>query len=88
MPNRRPDPEEWDEDESDEAANEFDEPDGADEPTVPCPYCERQIHEDAQRCPYCDQYISAEDAPPPRKAWWIIVGALVCLFLVFRWIAG
>ena len=34
-----------------------------DEPTVPCPYCHRKIHEDSQCCPYCEQYISREDAP-------------------------
>jgi len=26
--------------------------DEEDEPTVSCPHCRRQIHEDAQRCPY------------------------------------
>jgi DNA-directed RNA polymerase subunit RPC12/RpoP len=25
-----------------------------DEPTVPCPYCRREIPEDAVRCPYCE----------------------------------
>ena len=34
-----------------------------DDPTVPCPYCNRAIHEDAPRCPYCENYISAEDSP-------------------------
>ena len=58
------------------------------EPTVPCPYCRREIHEDAQRCPYCENYLSAEDAPPTRKSWWIIIGAALCLFAVYRWIAG
>jgi hypothetical protein len=62
------------------------EDEGDDEPTVPCPYCRRQIHEDAQRCPYCEQYLSDEDAPPARKPWWIIVGVIVCLLLVLRWI--
>ena len=58
------------------------------EPTVPCPYCRREIHEDSQRCPYCENYLSAEDAPPTRKPWWIIIGAALCLFAVYRWIAG
>lgn len=56
------------------------------EPTVPCPYCRREIHEDAQQCPYCEQYISREDAPPDRKPWWIVAGALVCLYIAWRWI--
>ena len=42
---------------------EYDVDEDDEEPTVSCPYCRRQIHEDAQRCPYCEQYISAEDAP-------------------------
>jgi hypothetical protein len=58
------------------------------EPTVPCPHCRRQIHEDAPRCPYCTHYISAEDAPPRRKPWWVVAGALACLYVVYRWIAG
>jgi hypothetical protein len=58
------------------------------EPTVPCPYCRREIHEDAQRCPYCERYISDEDAPPSRKPVWIVIGVLVCLYVVYRWISG
>jgi len=65
-----------------------DEPEEEDEPTVPCPYCKRQIHEDSQRCPYCEQYISEEDAPASRKPWWIVAGVVVCLYIVFRWISG
>jgi hypothetical protein len=56
------------------------------EPTDPCPYCQRLIPEDAPRCPYCEQYISQEDAPPGRKPWWIILGALACLAVVYFWI--
>lgn len=58
------------------------------EPTVPCPYCRREIHEDAQRCPYCEQYISEEDRPASTKPWWIVAGVAVCLYLVYRWIVG
>jgi hypothetical protein len=56
------------------------------EPTVPCPHCHRQVYEDAGRCPYCEQYISREDSPQARKPWWIVLGALVCLYAVYRWI--
>jgi hypothetical protein len=59
-----------------------------DEPTIPCPYCRAEIHEDAQQCHRCGNYISAEDAPPPRKPWWVIVGAIACLYAVYRWITG
>jgi hypothetical protein len=59
-----------------------------DEPTVPCPYCGREIHEESPRCPYCGNYLSAADAPPPRKPWWLVVGVVVCLYAVYRWIVG
>ena len=56
--------------------------------TNPCPYCARQIHEDSVRCPYCENYLSDEDAHPSRKPWWLIVGVLLCLYAVYRWIVG
>ena len=55
------------------------------EPTVPCPYCRREILEDAERCPYCEHYISKEDTPPERKPWWIVVGVIACLCVVYMW---
>jgi hypothetical protein len=70
---------EWDEDFGE--SNEDDE-----EPTVPCPYCKREIHEDAERCPHCEQYISDEDAPTTAKPWWIIVGVLLCFYAIYHWI--
>ena len=57
----------------------------ADTPTVPCPYCRHEIHEDAQRCPYCERYISAEDSPGQRRPWWVLVGVAICLYIVFSW---
>jgi hypothetical protein len=70
--------------------DDFDEDnsDDDDESTVPCPYCKREIHEDSQRCPYCEHYISREDAPAERKSWWIVVGVILCLYVVVRWITG
>jgi hypothetical protein len=59
--------------------------DDDEEPTIPCPYCRREIHEDSQRCPYCEHYVSREDAPPARKPWWIIIGVVACLYVVYRW---
>ena len=73
----------WDGDEDHEGD---DEEDGDD--TVPCPYCHQPVHEDAEWCPHCESYISAEDAPPARKPWWIIVGALACLAVVYVWVTG
>jgi hypothetical protein len=83
------DDEDWDENELDDGhhVEEFDEAEHDDEePTIPCPYCKRQIHEDAQWCPHCEQYISEEERPPKRKPWWLVGGVLLCLYAVYRWI--
>lgn len=56
--------------------------------TVSCPYCSRDIPEDTPRCPYCETYISEEDAPPAKKPWWIVIGVVICLYIVYRWHAG
>jgi len=81
-------------DESDWTDDDFDgEDSGADDwndrdedSTVPCPYCRREIFEDAVRCPHCGEYISEEDAPPLEKPWWIIVGAMLCLAAIPIWV--
>jgi uncharacterized paraquat-inducible protein A len=70
----------WD----DDVEDDFDD----DEPTIACPHCREEIHEDAQRCPRCGHYLSEEDAPPSRKPWWLIVGVIACLYLVYRWTVG
>jgi hypothetical protein len=81
------DDDEWDEDEDWE--DDVDEPPGdVDDSTIPCPYCERPVHEDSVRCPHCERFISEEDVQPTRKPWWIIVGALLALYVVYRWIVG
>ncbi len=85
---RRAEETEWDDDRWDEDdldADDWDDQD--DEPTVPCPYCRREIFEDSVRCPHCGEYISEEDALPGRKPWWIIVGALLGLVAILVWIA-
>jgi hypothetical protein len=81
MPLRIHDDDDWDKDEGwgDDSSPE-------EKPAVPCPYCRRLIPEDVPRCPYCENYISEEDAPPSAKPWWIVVGALVSLVVVYFWI--
>ena len=73
----------------DEDASDYEDGrEGDEDTTIPCPYCRRPIYEDSQRCPHCGNYISEEDAPAARKPWWIIVGALLVLYVVYRLIVG
>lgn len=88
MPRRAIDDDDWDDGDDDDWRDSTDDDSDAEELTVPCPYCDRQIPEDVVRCPYCENYISDEEAPPARKPWWIIIGALVCLYIVWRWTVG
>lgn len=81
------DPEDdFDVDDEEDADDDVDADD--DEPTIRCPYCRRQIHEDSQRCPYCEQYISAEDSPAEPKPWWIVAGVILCLLALLYWLVG
>jgi hypothetical protein len=73
----------WDDDETDDGD---DSEDSGDEPTVPCPYCRREILEDSPRCPSCDRYISAEDHAALRQPPWIIATALICLGIAIWWV--
>ena len=66
--------------------NDEDDGQGDGDTTTPCPYCRRPIYEDSLRCPHCGNYISEEDAPAARKPWWIILGAVLVLYVVYRWI--
>jgi len=83
---------EYDEDWEDEAKldedNDVDALDHEEEPTVSCPYCRERILEDAQGCPHCGTYISEEDRPSAPKSWWLLVGVVICLYLVYRWTVG
>jgi hypothetical protein len=65
--------------------SEYPDYDDDEEPTIPCPHCRREIHEDSDRCPYCERYLSKEDAPPARKPWWLIIGVAACLYVIYRW---
>jgi hypothetical protein len=60
--------------------------DSDDEPTVPCPYCRRDILEDSPRCPYCERYISEEDHASPKKPPWVIATAMICLGVAIWWV--
>jgi hypothetical protein len=91
MPNRVATDDDWEDDESgDEWTGDEDEeyvPDNDEgDATTPCPHCNEPIHQESEQCPNCGQYISEEDAPPNRKPWWIVLGAILCLFAVYLWI--
>jgi hypothetical protein len=62
-----------------------DDPEGDDDETVTCPYCLRPVYEDAERCPGCGQYLSRQDRPA-RHPWWLLLGVLVGLVVVIRWV--
>ena len=70
----------WEDDEAD-VGDESDE-----EPTVPCPYCRREILEDVPQCPSCGRSISAEDHAGQKRPLWIIATALICLGLAILWV--
>jgi hypothetical protein len=94
MPRWADEGDDWERDEDDwgvaddEDGDDADDSDDDDTETVPCPYCRREIAEDAERCPYCENYISAEDAPPARRPWWFIAGTVMCLVVIYFWIVG
>jgi predicted nucleic acid-binding Zn ribbon protein len=85
--NNQPDDGEDEDHDWDEADSDHDDADEDDneEPTIVCPNCRRQIHEDSQRCPYCEQYITEEDRERSSQPWWIILGAILALGMVFSW---
>ena len=63
-----------------------DESDQSDEPAEAiCPYCRRQISEEAQRCPHCGSYLS-DEALPRRRPWWWIVAVILLLLLLLRYL--
>ena len=72
-------------DRDDPDASDMDDDDDPD--TVPCPYCGRQILEEAELCPYCRNFISSEDAPRhyPR---WLVAGVIVCIVIVLVWVVS
>ena len=58
-----------------------------DDDTVACSNCNHPVYDDAERCPACGHYLSREDAPV-RRPWWLVVGVLLGLVVVIRWVMG
>jgi len=74
------DTDDWDDDDVDV------DDDSDDEPTVPCPFCKREILEDTPRCPHCERYLSEADFARGGKPLWVVITAVVCL-LIAIWLA-
>ena len=53
--------------------------------TVPCPHCRKPIWEEAVACEHCGNYLSKE-GEPWSKPWWLVLGCIVGLFVVYLWI--
>jgi RNA polymerase subunit RPABC4/transcription elongation factor Spt4 len=70
-----------------EHAPEPDQSDWNDEPAeVPCPYCKREIPDDAEQCPYCGSYILKDDGPNKTKPWWWIVAVILLVFILIKYL--
>jgi uncharacterized paraquat-inducible protein A len=54
------------------------------EPTIPCPFCKAEIWEDAPRCPRCGNELGGADMPAQRRPWWVLITALLLLYLFVR----
>jgi hypothetical protein len=88
MPRRVAVDDDWDEPDDDgwEPDDEEWQPEPEDDDeTVPCPHCRAPVYQGAEQCPACGFYLSEEDAPS-RKPWWIVLGAILCLFAVYLWV--
>ncbi len=76
-------PDDWEDDpDGDDSAWDADD----EEPTVPCPYCGREMLEDSPRCPHCERYISAEDHAATRRPTWVVITAVICLTIAIWWV--
>jgi hypothetical protein len=71
----------WDDDEGVEDWDQDNE-----QETYPCPYCGKEVYEDAERCPRCEKYISGEDATTTRKPWWFVVALVLALTMLLGWV--
>ena len=61
--------------------------DSSDDPDLDvCPHCRKLISEDAERCHHCGMYLSAEDAPLSKPAWFVIAVVLALLVVLLVWI--
>jgi hypothetical protein len=57
-----------------------------DDPTVPCPYCGKRIHEETEICHHCGSFISEEDVPAGGS--WMTIGLVVVLCILLAGVIG
>ncbi len=44
---------------------------------LPCPSCNKEIHEDAERCPYCGDYVTHSTSPMAGRPFWFCALGLI-----------
>jgi hypothetical protein len=80
MRTRRDDDDSLDEEYDDpEAPDEADQDSHDDPETVRCPFCGREVVEEADLCPRCGNFIGGDDRTTRTHSRWIVVTAVVLL---------
>lgn len=69
----------YQDDDRDDPADADMDADSADEGTVACPNCGREIYETAEQCPKCRQYVSCEEHASRFLPRWVVVTAIVLI---------
>ena len=69
-----------------ELPDESDVTDGRESGTYRCPYCGKDVYEDAIRCPACGRYVSPEDAKGRHPIQWVILAVLLAMAALAVWI--
>lgn len=53
---------------------------------IPCPFCKKPVHEDADICPRCGNFIGGEDAPRRRVPPFVWIGVILAGLCVLTWV--
>ena len=54
--------------------------------SVPCPFCRKLIHEDADVCPRCGNFVGGADAPRPRVPPMVWIGVALAGLCALTWV--
>lgn len=75
--------ESWDDEYEEEWDAPYDDEDD-DDYTVECPECGTDVYEDAEQCPACGNYIvHSTSVWSGRPSWWIVLGLLGIIAVIF-----